>query len=584
MTSEKMAKRAAGVHHRTGSSVWQWRIKTPTELQSLYPTQWAARCSLGTSDLKDANGKAATLQAQWMTRFDEQRKMLNPLRVEHVTPEMGKLLAERVTASILGTDEKLRNEPETARLLLDALRPFRKGYGLTIGPYAPPAPIAAADADPLDGLPLELLLELGAVNEATNAYAGQQLAMQRLAAVLPLVKHEALALGLLFDEKAPGSRDALRECLKAFRTTWQNAARRDDGQAVDTPQALTLLAMKQARPTKLRGVLAAWKSSKARKKQTEQAAELALALYEKATGNPPIASLTRAQGVECRAFLLDQGTTAKTARDRFDYIKGFLNFAARDMELLPKNPWEGLAIEHTTTSPRRPWSGEQLTQLFAKPLFTEYMLPTSWDGGGDGAYWVPLLGVYAGARLGELCQLDVSDVETIDGVPLIHITDLGDGDSVKSVKTEAGRRLVPVHPELVRLGFLEYVDALRKASSRRLFPALRLAPSKPSNYFSSWFKTLREVEGGKELPDFHSLRHTVRSKLASVGIAEPMIDTLIGHEVKGSTGAKIYTERTVEDLLKAMTALSYSKLCLPRVYSAPVYLIEPTRRRSTHTA
>ena len=76
--------------------MWQWRIKAPSELQSLYPPQWACRCSLGTSDLKEANGKAAKLQAQWMTRFDEQRKALNPLRVEHITTEMGRLLAERV--------------------------------------------------------------------------------------------------------------------------------------------------------------------------------------------------------------------------------------------------------------------------------------------------------------------------------------------------------------------------------------------------------------------------------------------------------------------------------------------------------
>jgi hypothetical protein len=69
-------------------------------------------------------------------------------------------------------------------------------------------------------------------------------------------------------------------------------------------------------------VLPQWKASKARKAQTEQAAEKALAPYEEATGNPPIATLTRAQGVECRAFLLAKGTTAKTARDRFDHIKG----------------------------------------------------------------------------------------------------------------------------------------------------------------------------------------------------------------------------------------------------------------------
>lgn len=180
---------------------------------------------------------------------------------------------------------------------------------------------------------------------------------------------------------------------------------------------------------------------------------------------------------------------------------------------------------------------------------------------------MPILGLYTEAGIGELCQLATSDIERTDGVDLIHITDQGEG---QSVKTEAGRRLVPAHPELIRLGFLEYADAMRKAGAVRLFPALPLNPTKPSNSFSSWFATIRPIEGGSSLPDFHSLRHTVRSKLASADIAEPMIDTLIGHEVKGSTGAKTYTHREVASLKKAIAALTYPGLELPRVFVGPM--------------
>ncbi len=107
---------------------------------------------------------------------------------------------------------------------------------------------------------------------------------------------------------------------------------------------------------------------------------------------------------------------------------------------------------------------EQLRTLFAKPLFTSYAPPSDWGAGGDAAYWIPILGLYTGARIGELCQLAAADIEKTDGVDLIHITDQGEG---QSVKTTAGRRLVPVHPELVRLGFLEYADAIEKKDRRR---------------------------------------------------------------------------------------------------------------------
>jgi integrase len=416
-----------------------------------------------------------------------------------------------------------------ASALLQAIHPHRIPNGLTIGPQEPlPAPSFPATFDPLEGIPAELLAEVGRLNEGMTAYASAQMAMQRVVAVLPLVKAEARALGIAFDEKAPGAIDALRECLKAYRKAWQEVAKRDAGDVVDTPALPTAVVIAQAKQTFLRDVLPQWKASKTRRPQTEQAAEKALALYEEATGNPPIKTLTREQGVDCRAFLLAMKTKAKTARDRFDYIKGFLNFASRELSILAKNPWEGLAIEFSTTTPRRPWSSEQLAVLFAKPLFSAYSLPTAWDAGGDAAYWIPILGIYTGARIGELCQLQTSDIETRDGVALISITDQGEG---QSVKTTAGRRSVPVHPELIRLGFLEYADAIRKAGTVRLFPALRLNPTKPSNYFSAWFSKQRPVEGGTKLPDFHSFRHTVRSKLASVDIAEPMIDTLIGHEV-----------------------------------------------------
>ncbi len=579
MTTETMPKAATGVHRRAGSTNWQWRIKAPLDLQPNYPGQWAHRCSLATSDLREANARAAQLQAVWTKRFEEERKALNPQRVEHVTPAMGKLLAERVRAKILGMDEKLRNEPETARLLLEATRPFGIPNGLAIGPYEPPRPIRdGKPLDPLEGMPLDMLLELGDVNEAISQQAAIQMATQRVAGVLPMVKAEALMLGLQFDEKVSGAMDALRECLKAYRQAWHDVTERDAGNVVESPQAPTITKMKQARPTHLRDVLAQWKASKVRKAQTVKAAENTLAMYEKATGNPPLSELTRAHGVECRAWLLQQGLSSKTSRDRFDYIKGFINFASRELELISKNPWEGLAIDHVVAKPRRPWSLEQLQTLTAKPLFVSYQLPNDWHAGGDAAYWIPLLGIFSGARVGELCQLGPDDIETIDGVPSLLITDVGDE---KTVKTEAARRTVPVHSELIRLGFLDYAKAIKALKSKSLWPALRLAPTKPSNYFSAWFKTIRAVEGGKELPDFHSFRHTVRSKLASAGVSEPMIDVLIGHEVTGSEGSKVYTERTPEDFRRAIERINYPGLSLAKAYSSPVHLqAKPKRNKS----
>jgi translation initiation factor IF-2 len=72
-----------------------------------------------------------------------------------------------------------------------------------------------------------------------NADAALQMAVQRIAAVMPLAQVEGLKLGVAFDAKTPGALEALRECLKAYRSARQNIVRRDLGEVVETPQVPT---------------------------------------------------------------------------------------------------------------------------------------------------------------------------------------------------------------------------------------------------------------------------------------------------------------------------------------------------------
>jgi integrase len=55
--------------------------------------------------------------------------------------------------------------------------------------------------------------------------------------------------------------------------------------------------------------------------------------------------------------------------------------------------------------------------------------------------WGALIGIYTGARVGEIAQLFLRDFEEIDGVKCLRITADSDG---QSVKTESSRRLVPI--------------------------------------------------------------------------------------------------------------------------------------------
>lgn len=570
-------KRFQGVTKRPGSSLYSWGIKVPADLKGQYKGQWAYRGSLGTSDLREANEKASALQAEWLARFAEQRRALNPTKVESVSADLAATLAARVRTAVLSRDDTVRDSQAGAFLmssLATLLEPPRTRF-LSDPPAVAEDLLPDPSRSPLAGLSASQAEGLANANATMEGLAMQALARRDLAAVLPLVQREALKLGVTFDASAPGAREALAECVKAYRTAWRDVVQRDAGEIIETPGSPQPAPEPRPANPKTRGsyiylrdTLAHWTAFKRRRPETVSAAERALALYEEATGNPPMSELRRSDGGAFVAWLLAKGGASSTAADRLDYVKGFLKHAYRELEAIPRNPWEGLKIENSTESPRRPWSLENLRRLLALPLFASYELPTTWRAGLDAAYWVPLLGIFTGARISELAQLRPNDIETIDGVEVFRFTDEAAG---ASLKTETSRRDVPVHEELKRLGFLDYVDALREARAESLWPGLRHRSGKPGGYLSQWFGELRKSVEGAGLPDFHSFRHTVRSRLASAGVAEPTIDTLLGHLVKGSTGARVYTDRTPADLQRAINMLVYPGLVIPRVFTAPAW-------------
>lgn len=78
------------------------------------------------------------------------------------------------------------------------------------------------------------------------------------------------------------------------------------------------------------------------------------------------------------------------------------------------------------------------------------------------------MGLYTGARLNEICQLQFDDIQEEDGIKFISINE-NDG---KHVKTKAGIRKIPIHQELIKLGFWEFVNLMQKQS-----------PAKKQTYF-----------------------------------------------------------------------------------------------------
>ena len=162
-------------------------------------------------------------------------------------------------------------------------------------------------------------------------------------------------------------------------------------------------------------------------------------------------------------------------------------------------------------------------------------------------YWTTLISAYSGARLNEVCQLSVSDIQKTDRIWAINLNaDCED----KSIKTEAGNRIIPVHPKLIELGLLDYVKQIQSQNQEKLFPNLKKMRSTGyGTMISRWFaRYLKKLGIKKKGKNFHSFRHTVVNKLITKKVYEPFIKELIGHS-HGSITMDVYGGRKPLDAL-----------------------------------
>ncbi|WP_341914635.1 hypothetical protein [Polaromonas sp. YR568] len=107
-------------------------------------------------------------------------------------------------------------------------------------------------------------------------------------------------------------------------------------------------------------------------------------------------------------------------------------------------------------------------------------------------YWFSTLLLFTGARPRELCQtnpqVDFGQEEDHWYIDLDLHTAAGKG-IVKTIKTGEERR-IPIHPELIRLGFPEYVQRLKASGADRLFPAFRVKKGNPFEAAGDGFTAL----------------------------------------------------------------------------------------------
>jgi integrase len=171
-------------------------------------------------------------------------------------------------------------------------------------------------------------------------------------------------------------------------------------------------------------------------------------------------------------------------------------------------------------------------------------------------YWIPLIAMYSGLRLDEICQLYTDDVQQLDGVWCFNINDIND----KKLKNDASKRVVPVHPKLISCGLIKYVVDLQKKDTPRLWMNLTWREADGySNSFGNWYRRFNRDQISKDVGKvFHSFRHTVTDALKQAGVSETVIAELVGHSTSGSMTMGRYGKRyQPKVLMEALLMLDY---------------------------
>ena len=213
---------------------------------------------------------------------------------------------------------------------------------------------------------------------------------------------------------------------------------------------------------------------------------------------------------------------------------------------------------------RMPWTDDHLRVLFSSPIYTgggacARRLKHVNDGAvwQDGAYWVPLLLTYGILTREEACGIECEDFVFDVATPFVAIkanmTKSKDGKTKAGLKRPSRRRMVPLHPELLRLGLREYVEAVETAGHVAVFPELYQAGMTNVGgkrfYASAGRYLLAYVDGTLPLPrtaagkraDLHSLRTTGGSALELSETKQLVVDDIMGHARDG-TGPRKYSK------------------------------------------
>jgi integrase len=259
-------------------------------------------------------------------------------------------------------------------------------------------------------------------------------------------------------------------------------------------------------------------------------------------GDLEINLISKAEIVQWKTADLKRGIKANRINKRLGQLNDFFHWAINHGHYTahPTSPVEGLFIKGSgklsaKTEHYEPFTNDDLKSIFNSDYVNEMAKPDH--------YWIPIVAMFSGSRREEIASLKASNVKIVDGVACFQI---------EGGKTIDARRVVPIHPQLQKLGFMAYAEHVKAMGQTYLFPYLIDGANGRGKNAGRQFSKLLDKRGfTDDRKVLHSFRHSVITRLHSTGANAAHVMQITGH--KGEAGQTVHFGTYTHDVgLKAL--------------------------------
>jgi integrase len=544
---KQMAHPAGMLVRKDGNIRFQYRI--PKDLQQYYPRAVMSE-NLGTSDKTLAARIIHKRKAELEHEFARHRA---PRAAELMLPRRASIsdseatnLAKTMLASVTKADEEIRHE------------------GLSDEVFAPESFVATRSP-----LSREAIKQAAAKGDYTH--------------FTEVVSDWLVGHGYDLEPGSSDFRKVAREFAKASHQALEIVSKRDTGEFVDTPVPPVMEGMiapasalnpASSGPT-LSLIVQHFLDSYDKTAAMFKKHRAALALLVESIGDIPVSDIrqlhidsyfdllcrlpprwadeVRQKGISVKELAkLDHPLTLSPKTFEYSYMASIRPFLAEAKRLFGDNGFP----RHLTVEGIK-YKGNQKEGARKQRAFTEDELKRLFEGAEYAAfaadpsqaaqYWLPLIGLYTGARVNEVCQVNPQcDVQEEEGIWFFDFNEESASDErvTKSVKTAGSRRKTPIHSKLLELGLMKYVDRMKKQGSTLLFPQWIPTRGRASPAGEDWFRQflaetgLRDETHGRTLLGMHAFRHTLMNYGFNNHIAN--VEVITGHVGEASRVVRGY--------------------------------------------